>query len=372
LRRNILQIQFQKSVITPYLPKLISDKAEVKVVPILENFLLSVTTNEVIIYSTSLHLFSIIKLPISEIEVKEEGSVLISIEKFLTFIKYANETDNIEIYTTAKTVIVKYQNAKLEVLGQSLEDYPEIYSTKSEVAHTFTIQTSELDTINDYLKPILYDKNDKPEMKTYGISGYQSKLNFISTDMIRLANYVTKINSNGIVPYTINPLIVSKLFVGYQSNAVTITNYKDNILRIDQDNITFYARTLENKFPQNIENLVPKQFESEITVNRIEFIKSLRQISAIEDLVDTRVMISIKDSNITLTTRRDENQAQSYLPFLQTITDIEVYINLKLLLEILATMKCEKIILQLNKQLPCIIKEESVSNVFFLIMPLKA
>jgi len=366
-----MNIKFYKEVIESYLCKLIADKAEGKIAPILDNFLLTVTNEEVSIYSTSLQLFSIINLPIKSIQIIEVGSVLIPINKFLSFIKYANPDDLIEIVSTDKIVKIKYQNAKLEVLTNDKSEYPNIFNPTTKLIQSYKFNLPIIESMYNYIKNIIYEKADRPELKTIGITLYNNKVTFITTDMVRLGTFLTNLETTELQSFTLYPALIAKLITGYKPNEVIINNYEDNIVEIKQENVKFYCRVLDYKFPSNLENLKPTEFESEITLNRFEFIKALKQISAIEDLSDTRVLISIANSNINLVTRLDENNAQTYLPFNQDIKDIDVYLNLKLLLEILNSLTNTQVTLQLNKSKPCIIKQPITDNLFYLMMPLK-
>ncbi|MBD2361048.1 MULTISPECIES: DNA polymerase III subunit beta [unclassified Anabaena] len=152
-------------------------------------------------------------------------------------------------------------------------------------------------------------------------------------------------------------------------------------LYLDQGQVVFAwgnqrlsSRTLEGQYPA-YRQLIPKQFERQVTVERRQFLSTLERIAVLADQKNNIVKLSI-DSNsqeLTLSCEAQEmGNGRESMPAQISGTDIDIAFNVKYLMEGLKALPSSEIQMHLNQDLtPVIFTPLGGLKMIYLAMPIQ-
>lgn len=134
------------------------------------------------------------------------------------------------------------------------------------------------------------------------------------------------------------------------------------------------SRTLEGQYPQ-YRQLLPKQFQRELTLDRKQFLTTLERVAVLADQKNNIVKASIDSGNqeITLSVEaQDVGSATETIPAQISGEDIDIAFNVKYLLEGLKALQTSEILVQLNSNLtPVIFTPLGGVKMTYLAMPVQ-
>jgi DNA polymerase-3 subunit beta len=134
------------------------------------------------------------------------------------------------------------------------------------------------------------------------------------------------------------------------------------------------SRTLEGQYPA-YGQLIPKQFEREITLDRRQFLTALERIAVFADQKNNIVKISIDstEQEITLSVEAQElGNGRDSISAEISGDDIVIAFNVKYLMEGLKALPSTEIVMLVNQALtPVIFKPLGGINMTYLAMPVQ-
>jgi DNA polymerase III subunit beta len=134
------------------------------------------------------------------------------------------------------------------------------------------------------------------------------------------------------------------------------------------------SRTLEGQYPA-YRQLIPRQFERELTLDRRQFLSTLERIAVLADQKNNLVKISIDSGGdeITLSVEaQDVGSGRESMPAQISGEDIEIAFNVKYLMEGLKALPAQEILMQLNGNLtPVIFTPLGGLKMTYLAMPVQ-
>ncbi|UKO98180.1 DNA polymerase III subunit beta [Nostoc sp. UHCC 0870] len=152
-------------------------------------------------------------------------------------------------------------------------------------------------------------------------------------------------------------------------------------LYLDQGQVVFAwgnqrlsSRTLEGQYPA-YRQLIPKQFERQVTIERRQFLSTLERIAVLADQKNNIVKLSI-DSNaqeLTLSCEAQEmGNGRESMSAQISGTDIDIAFNVKYLMEGLKALPSSEIQMHLNQDLtPVIFTPLGGLKMIYLAMPIQ-
>jgi DNA polymerase III subunit beta len=134
------------------------------------------------------------------------------------------------------------------------------------------------------------------------------------------------------------------------------------------------SRTLEGQYPA-YHQLIPRQFERELTLDRKQFLSALERISVLADQKNNIVKVSIdsESQEITLSCEaQDVGNGRESMPAQILGEEIDIAFNIKYLMEGLKALPSTEIQMQLNSSLtPVIFSPLSGLKMTYLAMPVQ-
>jgi DNA polymerase-3 subunit beta len=152
-------------------------------------------------------------------------------------------------------------------------------------------------------------------------------------------------------------------------------------LYLDQGQVVFAwknqrltSRTLEGQYPA-YRQLIPRQFERQVTIDRKQFVSTLERIAVLADQKNNIVKLSIDSANqeITLSCEaQDVGSGRESMPAQISGEDIDIAFNIKYLMEGLKELPSSEIQMHLNQSLtPVIFTPLGGLKMTYLAMPVQ-
>ncbi|MEM9276349.1 MAG: DNA polymerase III subunit beta, partial [Cyanobacteria bacterium P01_F01_bin.143] len=139
-------------------------------------------------------------------------------------------------------------------------------------------------------------------------------------------------------------------------------------------NQSLTSRTLEGQYPA-YHQLVPRQFERELILDRKQFISALERIAVLADQKNNIAKVSIdsESQEITLSVETQEiGSGMESMPAQILGDDIDIAFNIKYLMEGLKALASVEIKMQLNNNLaPVIFSPVGGVKMIYLAMPVQ-
>jgi len=275
--------------------------------------------------------------------------------------------------------ILKPKNGKYELRSMGAEEFPELPLIES--SNPIQITTAAL--VEGLKGSLFATSSDETKQVLTGVhlTVKQDVLEFAATDGHRLA-----------VLETINERPLEndeQLEVTVPARALRelqrMLNHSDSeeavSLCLDEGQIVFAwqnqrltSRTLEGQYP-SYRQLIPRQFERQLVLERKQFISTLERIAILADQKNNIVKISMNtgEQEITLSCEaQDVGNATESMPAQISGEDIDIAFNVKYLLEGLKELPSTEIQMHLNQNLtPVIFTPLGGLKMTYLAMPVQ-
>lgn len=316
-------------------------------------------------------------------EVIESGEIAVPSKLLVDIISKLSEGDLIiddQVATDSEGVIVaiKPKKGKYQVRGMSAEEFPELPEVDVEPINLSI--TSLIEGLRGSLFAVSSDET-KQILTGVHLILKEETLEFAATNGHRLA--VIKIEDKRPVDnhQKLEATIPAKSLRELQRMLVTSKSEEDVAVYLDRGQVVFAwqnqrltSRTLEGEYPA-YHQLIPRQFERRVTLERKQFISTLERIAVVADQKNNLVKLSIssEDQEIILSCEaQDVGSGMESISAQISGDNIDVAFNVKYLLEGLRELPSSEIQIHLNQSLtPVIFTPLSGVKMTYLAMPVQ-
>ncbi|ELR69648.1 DNA polymerase III beta subunit [Fulvivirga imtechensis AK7] len=342
------------------------------VVPILENFLFEINDGVLVVTASDLQTSMITEL---EVESKESGSIAVPARILLETLKNLPEQPvTFTIDEETYSVEISSDNGRYKLAGENATDFPKVPA----VSDDFSVGMST-DVLSSAINNTIFaTSNDelRPAMTGVYMNLTDTNTTFVSTDGHRLIRYrrvdVASDNGNAIIiPRKALNLLKSTL----PSENIEVTvefNVSNAFFRFG--NIKMICRLIDERFP-DYENVIPTDNTNTMTIDRSEFLSSLRRIAIYANKTTHQVRLKITGSELQISAEDLDfaNEANERLSCEHDGGDIEIGFNAKFLIEMLNNVDSDKVELRLSEPnkagllLPT--EKDDNEDILMLVMP---
>lgn len=343
--------------------------------PILKNVLLKTFSNRIKVESTNLELG--ISCFISG-KIIEEGSVTIPFSVFYNIINNS-DSERINLETENNNLIIKTDNYEAKIQGISPEEFPII----PKINNSEYYLKIESDLLTKSLLKVVncaQFSEIRPEISGILFDFQLTVLKLVATDSFRLAEksiYSNQFSTNFnrgfkvIVPIkTVQEII--RIFPS--KNSINI--YIDpNQIAFKNEDLELISRIIEGEYP-DYEQIVPKDGEMEININKNHFINALKLVSNFSSRIndikfklgDGKKVLEVYSANQYL------GENNYFIPVKSKGKDVgEIKFNWRYLLDGLKNFDSETINFIVNGDIkPAVIKSPEDASYFYILMPIKS
>jgi len=342
------------------------------VVPILENFLFEITKGTLTITASDLQTSMITEM---EVESKQDGSIAIPAKILLDTLRNLPEQPvTFSIDDNTYSIEISSDNGRYKLAGENATDFPRI----PPVDGGFSVNISSEILAKAINNTIFATSNDELRPAMTGVLVKIDTMNttFVATDSHRLIRYrrvdvASETGHSIILPRKALNLLKSTL---PSENTNVALEFNVSNAYFDFNNIKMICRLIDERYP-DYENVIPVNNANIMTINRSEFLSSLKRIVIYANRSTYQVRLKITGSELVISAEDLDfsNEANERLSCDHDGEDIEIGFNAKLLVEMISNLLSNEVELRLsapNKAgvlLPS--NKDANEDILMLIMP---
>ena len=314
-------------------------------------------------------------------QVDESGSLTLPAKLLGDIVsRLPNEDIDIAEDDDEPVVTLSCSAGRYQVRGLSADDYPNLPAIEG----VEPVKVSA-DALIEGLRGALFaTSSDEAKQVLTGVhlTADEESLEFAATDGHRLAvvttledagDAATALKMNVTIPgkalrelERILQTYASSEPVAFQLNPTQV------VFDLDQQRIT--TRLLEGQYP-NYRQLIPKQFERQLTVDRKQLVSSLERIAVMADQRNNIVKLSIASDTQSLSLSVEAQEVGSgleTLPAQVTGEDLDIAFNVRYLLEGLKALPTSEVQIQCNTATsPSVLTPLGGAKMTYLVMPVQ-
>lgn len=341
------------------------------VLPILEDFLFTIEDSKLIISATDLE--TSIRTTI-DINSDKNGVIAVPAKILLDTLKELPQqpiTFNINEENYGIEITSAY--GKYRLAGENGEDFPNIPAP--DAVDSVSLEAPMLSqAIN---KTLFAASNDelRPAMTGIYLQVDFNKLIFVATDAHKLVKYTfnsikSEVSTSFIIPKKALNLLKSALPGGDQVN---LSFNKSNAF-FNFGNVNMVCRLIDARYP-DYSAVIPVDNPHLLTLNRSDFLNSLKRIAIYANKTTNQVILNINDGSLTVSAQDLDfsNEATEQLTCTYEGEPLNIGFNAKFLIEMLNVLESDEIKMELSSPtragilLPT--EEEEGEEILMLVMP---
>ncbi|MFZ9504838.1 MAG: DNA polymerase III subunit beta [Cyclobacteriaceae bacterium] len=342
------------------------------VVPILENFLFEIDKNRLTVTASDLQTSMVTEMAV---ESKEKGNIAVPARILLDTLKnLPDQPVTFSVDESSYAIEISSDNGRYKLAGENATDFPKVPSVSQDFSAVIpsdvlsrAISSTIFATSSDELRPA---------MTGVYVNLSEKNATFVSTDGHRLVRYRrndVKSDSGNAIIIPRKALNLLKATLPSENTEVSIEFNLSNAF-FHFGNLRMVCRLIDERFP-DYENVIPTQNPVKMTINRQEFLASLKRIAIYANKTTHQVRLKITGSSLQVSAEDLDfsNEANERLSCEHEGNDIEIGFSARFLVEILSNIDSETV--KLNMSAPnkagLLIPGEKNTNedILMLVMP---
>ena len=314
--------------------------------PILDNFLFEINGSTLTITASDLETTYSTQLTI---ESETNSLIALPARLLLDILKTFPEQPLTFLKTEKNTVEISANNGKYAVAYVNGDEFPKrpqikdskTLSVKGNILFT-AINTTLFASGNDDLRPV---------MSGIFFQFSSESLTFVATDAHKLVRYTRhdlKSEETGEFIMPKKPLQILKNTLSIIDDEITI-EYNQTNVQYRIGNSTLTCRLIDGKYP-NYEAVIPKENPNQMTLNRNDFLNSVKRVSIFSNKTTYQVSLMIAGASLKISAEDLDysNSAEERLDCDYQGDDIKIGFNSRFLIEMLSGLNCEEVKLSMS------------------------
>ena len=316
--------------------------------PILDNFLFELNNTSLTVSASDLETTM---ASVLEVESDSQGQVAIPAKLLLDTLKTFPEQPLTFVVESNNTIEISSNHGKYALAYANADEFPKTVALDDP---SQTVVSSEIlaTAIN---KTIFAAGNDdlRPVMSGVFFQFTTEGLTFVATDAHKLVKYSrTDVQANETAEFIMpkKPLNQLKAILATSDEDVTI-EYNDSNAKFSFGNSELVCRLIDGKYP-NYEAVIPKENPNQLTINRNQFLNSVRRVSIFSNKTTHQIRLRIAGAELNISAEDIDysNKAEERLTCDYQGDDIQIGFNSRFLSEMLSNIAADDV--QLEMSLP--------------------
>ena len=291
-----MKFSISKSKLFPVVQDVLNAVPTRTTLPILSNMLLEVTDLKLKLAATDLDISMITTIPISA---TKKGSVTIPARTFAEILRELPESE-IEINVTENRMELKVERGTYKISGIPSDEFPKLPTVN--LAKQIKIPGRDLTKMIQ--KTVFSVSTDETRPALNGVLWQTSGkfMQMVATDGHRLAKISKKNNKlkglqeDIIIPPKVLNLLVKLL--GDEEKEIGVIFGENNII-FNLGDCILASRLIEGPYP-NFEQVIPKDNDKRLVVNKELLISTVRRVSILSNTLTHQIKFSLKKDNLEL------------------------------------------------------------------------
>ena len=343
------------------------------IVPILENFLFQLDTNQLTVTASDLQTVMITELLVESFD---KGAIAVPAKLLLDTLRGLPEQPilfNVNLETFGIEIVS--DNGRYKLSGENPIDFPKIPS----VARAFSVEMSSQALGHAIANTIFATSTDdlRPAMTGVYVQLGAEYATFVATDGHRLIRYrrhdvKSSVDTTMIIPRKALTLLKACL----PSESVPLkADFSASNAFFSFANIRMVCRLIDERFP-DYENAIPTNNPNVLTISRSELANSLKRISIYSNRTTHQIRLKMTPPNALAISAEDldySNEANEELMCEFNGEAMEIGFNAKFLVEMLNNLHANTLSLELSASnragLIIPLEKEAEEDILMLVMP---
>lgn len=318
------------------------------IVPILENFLFQIDQNQLTVTASDLQTVMITTLAI---ESTDAGAIAVPARLLLDTLRGLPDqpiTFKIDKDTFGTEIIT--ENGRYKLSGENPIDFPKVPQMTKSISVSIPA-----DVLGSAIANTIFAvSNDdlRPAMTGVYVQLSPEHTNFVATDGHRLIRYrrtdmKSEHESTMIIPRKALTLLKATL----PSGDTTVTaDFSSANAFFSFNNIRMICRLIDERFP-DYENAIPQNNPNVMTINRSEFLGSLKRISIYSNKTTHQIRLKLAQNDLVISAEDLDysNEANEKLMCDYDGEEMEIGFNAKFMVEMLGNISSNMISLEMSQ-----------------------
>lgn len=316
--------------------------------PILDNFLFELKDSKLTVSASDLETTM---SSILEVESDSDGSIALPARLLLDTLKTFPEQPLTFVVEENHTVEISSNYGKYALAYADGNEFPKAVALDNP---STTVITGDI-LATAIGKTIFAAGNDdlRPVMSGVFFQFSTEGLTFVATDAHKLVKYTRedlKANQSAEFIMPKKPLNLLKGILAAGTEDVTI-EYNDSNAKFSFENSELICRLIDGKYP-NYEAVIPRENPNKLTIDRTQFLNSVRRVSIFSNKTTHQVRLKIAGAELNISAEDIDysNKAEERLTCDYQGDDIQIGFNSRFLTEMLNNLNADEV--QLEMSLP--------------------
>lgn len=314
--------------------------------PILDNFLFELDTNQLKITASDLETTMSSTI---EVDSDSKGAIAVSARLLL---------DTLKTFPDQPLTFKTEDNSTIEI-SSSQGKYDMAYFNGDEFPKAVALSSPSKTVLNGGIlataisKTIFAAGNDdlRPVMSGVFFQFSPESLTFVATDAHKLVKYTrTDVTANEVAEFIMpkKPLNLLKGILGSAESDVTI-EYNNSNAKFVFDNVVLECRLIDGKYP-NYEAVIPKENPNKLTVDRSAFLNSTRRVSIFSSKTTHQIRLKMAGSELNISAEDIDysNKADERLNCDYQGDDMQIGFNSRFLTEMLSNLESTEVTIEMS------------------------
>lgn len=316
--------------------------------PILDNFLFELNDSKLTVSASDLEttMSSVV-----DVESDTDGSIALPARLLLDTLKTFPEQPLTFVVEDNNTVEISSNHGKYALAYANGNEFPKAVALED--PSTTTISGDIL--ASAISKTIFAAGNDdlRPVMSGVFFQFSTEGLTFVATDAHKLVKYTREdVKASQVAEFIMpkKPLNLLKGILATSDEAVKI-EYNDSNAKFTFENSELVCRLIDGKYP-NYEAVIPKENPNKLTIDRTQFLNSVRRVSIFSNKTTHQIRLKIAGAELNISAEDIDysNKAEERLTCDYQGDDMQIGFNSRFLTEMLNNLSSDDV--QLEMSLP--------------------
>lgn len=318
------------------------------IMPILENFLFKVQDGKLVVTASDMQNSMTAEV---NVDSDEDGKVAIPAKMLMETLRNLPEQPVTFILNTETyTIEIISDKGRYRLAGENAEDFPEPPEIK--MSDAIELSSEVVSSAIAYTLFAVSNDDMRPAMNGVYINVNATSATFVATDSHRLVRYRrTDVSASSDIA-----VIIPKKALGLLKNSLPSDN---TVLKMSFNkqnayfvfgNIKLSCRLIDERFP-DYENVIPLNNANVMSVNRTEFISSLKRISIYANKSTNLVKFKIASGSLLVSAEDLDfsNEASENLNCEYEGDDIEIGFQARMFMEMLSNLHSPEISVKMSE-----------------------
>ncbi len=345
--------------------------------PILDNFLFKLDSNELEITASDLESTLITRISLEN--TSDSGSIAVPARILTDTLKeFPEQPLTFEIDIAKLSIVISSENGKFTIVGQNAGDFPQMPVVKADAKSTLELPP---EVLNSGINKTLFATADdelRPVMNGIYIELSTDDLTFVASDAHKLVRYKrTDAKADAAASFILpkKPASLLKNVLPGEENPVSV-EFDDKNAFFSMSEYKLVCRLVEGNYP-SYNSVIPTENPNKMNIDRLEFYNTLKRVSVYSNQASNLVKLALKGNQITVSAQDIDFSISAYerLNCQYEGEDMEIGFKSTFLLEILSNLSSADVTVELSDPtragilLPAT-SENEAEDVLMLLMPM--